>query len=296
MKKSNFLSVIASLFAMAIPVLVLTFLFSFRTVGAGHVKVVTQFGRTTGRVLEPGAHFIAPFIQGTKQYSTKKVTYEVTSSEKQKESDADYKDYPVDTNTADGQPVDVYYTIRFSVDPTKANWVLQNIGTEDALVEKIVKTESRVWARNIPRRYNAETLYQGEGTEQVQNEIFERLQPIFSSNGLILDSVGVRELAFTEEFINAIKEKQVAAVRIETEKNHAEAAKYEKEKTITQAQAEAEAQRLQRETLDSAVLEKLTLEVEKVKAEAMKISAEKGQKVVPDTIVGSGSNILYTLD
>lgn len=260
MKKSNFLNTFAALIVLAIPVLMLMFLFSFKTVGAGHVKVVTQFGRTTGRVLDPGAHFIAPFIQGTKQYSTKKVTYEVTSKEKQKDSEADYKDYPVDTNTADGQPVDVFYTIRFSVDPTKANWVLQNIGSEDSLVEKIVKTESRVWARNIPRRYNAETLYQGEGTEQVQNEIFERLQPIFEDNGLILDSVGVRELAFTEEFINAIKEKQVAAVRIETEKNHAEAAKFEKEKTITQAEAQAEAQRLQRETISDEVLEKMWIE------------------------------------
>ena len=45
---------------------VVFFLFSsFRAIGAGEVGVVTRFGKVTGRVLDPGAHFIIPFLEKT---------------------------------------------------------------------------------------------------------------------------------------------------------------------------------------------------------------------------------------
>lgn len=244
-----------------IPFLIITFLFSFRAVSAGKVGVVTQFGRVTGRTIEPGANFIVPYIQGIKTYSTKKVTYETTSEEKQKESDADYKDYPVDTNTSDGQKVDIFFTVRFSVDPTKAGWVTQNIGNEKDLVEKIVKTESRVWARSIPREYSADILYTGDGVVQAQNAIFEKLKPTFENNGLILDSFGIREVKFSDDYIKAVEAKQVEAVKIETARNQAEAAKFKKEQTITEAEAEAERQRLLQQSLSSEVLQNKFYEV-----------------------------------
>ena len=109
-------------------------LLSFRTVPSGEVAVVTRFGQVTGRVLNPGASLIWPFVEGTVYYNTKKITYETVPVEKKTSSNADYKDFPVDTNTKDGQPVDISYTVRFSVDPTKATWVAQNIGPEEALV------------------------------------------------------------------------------------------------------------------------------------------------------------------
>jgi len=232
-------------------------------IGAGEVGVVTRFGRVTGRVLEPGAHLIIPVVERTSNYNTKKIIYETTASDKQQYSEADYKDFPVDTNTEDGQQVDIFYTVRFNIDPTKAAWVAQNIGPEIALVEKVVKTESRIWARNVPRRFSAETLYTGDGSIQVQNQIFDALKNTFEENGLILDSVGIREIKFTEQYIGAIEAKQIEAVKVETEKNKAEQAKFQKEARITQAEGQAQEQRLQRETLNAQVLEKIKLDNQK---------------------------------
>lgn len=227
---------------------------AFTVVDTGEVKVITQFGRVTGRVLEPGSHLKLPIAQGTLRYSTKKVTYETSTEESQKNSEADFKDYPVDTNTRDGQQVDVYYTIRFSVDPTKATYIAQNIGGEDALVEKIVKTESRIWARNIPREFEADQLYTGSVVE-VQNKIADSLRPTFEANGIFLDSVGIREIKFSDEYVKAIEAKQIEAVKIETAKNQAEAAKFKKEQTITEAEADAERQRLLQQSLSGEVLQ-----------------------------------------
>jgi len=233
---------------------------TFKIVRAGEVAVVTRFGRVTGRILEPGPHLILPFVENITTYNTKKIIYETTTSDKQFGSMADYKDYPVDTNTEDGQQVNIFYTVRFSVDPTKAAWVAQNIGSEIDLVEKVVKTESRIWARNIPRRFSAENLYTGDGSLKVQNEIFDSLKPTFTNNGLILDSVGIREIQFTDQYVSAIEAKQIEAVKVETEKNKAEQAKYQKEGRITQAEGQAEEQRLQRETLSDQIIEKIRLD------------------------------------
>jgi len=197
------------------------------------------------------------------QINTKKIIYETAILDKQQLSDADYKDFPVDTNTEDGQQVDIFYTVRFNIDPTKSAWVAQNIGSEIALVEKVVKTESRIWARNVPRRFTAETLYTGDGSIQVQNQIYDALKDTFEENGLVLDSVGIREIKFTEQYIGAIEAKQIEAVKVETEKNKAEQAIFQKEARITQAEGQAQEQRLQRETLDAQVLQKIKLDNQK---------------------------------
>lgn len=246
-----------------IALVIFTTLLGVRTVDAGEVGVVIKFGQVTGRVLEPGAHTVIPFVEGVRIYNTKKVTYETSTEEKQKGSNADYRDYPVDTNTADGQPVDIAYTIRFSVDPTQVTTVANTIGTQNDLVEKIVKTESRIWARNIPRQLQAEVLYTGTGSETMQNEIFDVLQPIFLRNGLILDTVGIREIYFDVAYIDAIKAKQIEGVAVETAKNTAEKAKFEKEARITKAEGEAQEQELQKLTLSGEVLRKFELDNQK---------------------------------
>ena len=244
-----------------LPLLILgSVLLGVRIVEPGTVHVVVRMGRVTGRTLSPGLNYVVPFIEKTLTYNTKLVTYETAIAEKQRTSDADYVDYPVDTNTLDGQPVDIAYTIRFSVDPTMATWIAQNIGNEHSLVEKIVKTESRIWARNVPREFEAEVLYTGKGSLEVQNKLEEHLIPVFSDNGLVLDRVGIREIYFDMEYVDAIRAKQVEAVKVETAKNTALKAEEEKKARITRAEGEAREQELQQKTLTDQLIRKMWIE------------------------------------
>ncbi|MGM0367742.1 MAG: prohibitin family protein, partial [Actinomycetota bacterium] len=185
-------------------------------VQAGNVQVLTQFGRTVGVTFTPGAHFKVPFIQNTVNYSTRQVTYE--TSDQPEASQASYTDYSVDTTSSDGQQVQLKYTIRFSIDSSQAEWVLNNIGTMDELVEKVVKAEARSLARNIPKKYTAFQLY-SEQVFVVQDELQNRLEPIFKSNGIILDEFLLRKIDFTDEYFNVLEEKQIAEERIELERN-----------------------------------------------------------------------------
>jgi len=264
---------------IVVVIVVLLFIFlnsTIRIVQAGSVQVVTRFGAVTKRVLQPGASFIVPFMDSTLTYNTKKVIYEATAEDKQRGSDADYKDFPVDTNTKDGQQVIIYYTVRFSVNPEEVTWVAQHIGDEHDLVEKIVKTDSRIWTRNIPREFEAEQLYTGNVAE-VQLKIEDKLQPIFKDNGIILDEVGIREIKFTDEYVKSIEAKQIEFVKIQTEKNIAEQAKYQKEARITQAEGQQREQELLRQSITAELLQKLWI--------------EKWNGTLP-TVMGSTSNLL----
>ena len=259
-------------------IIALLALTSFRLVKAGTVKVVTRFGRVTGRMLRPGAHFIIPLAEGTITYNTKKVTYE--ASNEPKRSKATYTDIPVDTTTLDGQQIELNYTARFSIDPTKAGWIANNIGTEADIVEKIVKTDTRIHARNIAREFNAADLYTGN-ISKVQKAIEDALRPIFEENGLILDEFGIRSIAFTDEYINAIEAKQIEKERVITEENIAKQEEFRKEARITRAEGQAEEQRLQRATLTDTLL--------------MKMWIEKWSGEVPNVVTGDQGNLLFQI-
>lgn len=234
-----------------------SFFSSMAQVKYGNTAVVTRMGKVTDRTLTPGMHFKLPFIEGVVKYNTQKITYETSDNPDQ--SDANYTDYPADTTTKDGQQVKVRYTVRFSVDPNKVQWVANNVGKEDEVVEKIVKTESRIHVRNTVREFNAEELYTGN-IEQVQVEIQDRLTTIFEENGLILDSFGIRQVTFEQEYVDAIEAKQIAKEGVITQQNIAEQEKYKKEAAITKAEGEAEAQRLQQQTLNNFIIQKMWIE------------------------------------
>ena len=208
----------------------------FVIVQAGNVRVLTQFGRTVGVTFEPGLHIKIPFIQNTVNYSTRQVTYE--TSDFPETSRANYPDFTVDTTSLDGQQIQLKYTIRFSIDGKQAEWILNNIGTMDNLVEKVVKTEARSLSRNIPKKYTAAQLY-SEQVFDVQNEIGETLGPIFERNGIVLDEFLLRKIEFTEEYFNILEEKQIAEERIVVEQNILAQERIKKEQAIVKAEAEA---------------------------------------------------------
>ncbi|MCB1712829.1 MAG: hypothetical protein KDH96_10225, partial [Candidatus Riesia sp.] len=96
--------------------------------------------------------------------------------------------------------------------------------------------------------------------QEVQNKIYDTLSKTFKENGIILDSVGIREIKFTEQYISAVEAKQIEAVKVDTAKNIAAQAEFEKEARITQAEGQAREQELQRATISDELLEKMWIE------------------------------------
>ncbi len=230
---------------------------AFTVIDNGTVGVVTRFGQVQDKVMKPGLNFKIPFADHVLIYNTQKIIYE--TSQTPRDSAADYTDYPIETTTEDGQQIQVTYSVRFSVDPDKVTWLANNLGTEAQIVEKVVKTDTRVNTRNIPRQYRAIDLYTGN-IQDVSAQIAETLRPLFEANGIILDEFGIRNVIFSNEYIDAIESKQIEAEKIVTEQNIAEQEKYKKQAAITKAEGEAESQKLQQETLTDALLQKMWIE------------------------------------
>jgi regulator of protease activity HflC (stomatin/prohibitin superfamily) len=227
-------------------------------VEAGTVAVVKQFGKVI-TVFRPGLNFKIPFIQETVGYRTQEIIYE--TSEDPASSSADYPDFEVDTATSDGQQISARFTVRFRIEAARASDILQNLGTEQEMVEKVVKANARVRVRNILKRFQAADLYSGNVADAEQ-AIEGQLRTDYETEGIQLVFFGLRSVKFTDDYKQAVEDKQIEAERINTKENQAKQAEFDKKRIITEAEAEAERQRLER------------IGVAQGQAEATKLQAE----------------------
>ena len=208
---------------------------SFVVIEAGTVGVVKRLGAVR-QEMAPGLHVILPFIDKVVRYPTIKKTYE--ASDNPAESQADFPDIIVSALTSDGQQIRVGLTARFMIQPGKASWILQNLGTEREFVEKVVKTELRGSGRRVPTKFAAIDLYTKKSYE-AQQALFDEVFPKFEKNGLILDEIILRNITFTPEYAKTLEEKQIALENITTEKNKLEQEKIRKEQKIVAAEGDA---------------------------------------------------------
>jgi regulator of protease activity HflC (stomatin/prohibitin superfamily) len=238
---------------------------SYVQIQYGTVGVVTRFGAVTGRVMQPGLNWKIPLIEGVERYRTQEIIYQTVG---EAESQAEYVDFPTDTTTADGQQIILKYSIRFRIDPERVGWIANNIGNERDVVEKVVKFHSRILARNIPKEYEALDLYTGN-IQAVQDQFEAQLTPLFAEKGIVLDSFGLRKIEFTEDYKQAVEQKQIEAENVITEQNRAEQAIYQAQAQVERAKGEAQ-----------STIERARGDAEKVKllagaeAEAIRIKGE----------------------
>jgi len=106
-------------------------------------------------------------------------------------------------------------------------------------VEKVVKFHSRILARNIPKEYAALDLYTGN-IQAVQDQFEEQLRPLLVEKGIILESFGLRKIEFTEDYRQAVEQKQIEAENVITEQHRAEQAIYQAQARVEMAKGEAQ--------------------------------------------------------
>jgi regulator of protease activity HflC (stomatin/prohibitin superfamily) len=219
--------------------------------------------------MQPGLNWKIPLVEGVLRYRTQEIIYQTVG---ETESQAEYVDFPTDTTTADGQQIILKYSIRFRIDPERMGWIANNIGDERDVVEKVVKFHSRILARNIPKEYEALDLYTGN-IQDVQDQFEEQLAPLFAEKGIVLDSFGLRKIEFTEDYKQAVEQKQIEAEKVITEQNRAEQAIYQAQAHVEIAKGEAQ-----------STIERARGDAEKVKllaeaeAEAIQVKGEALEK------------------
>lgn len=208
-------------------------------VDAGEACVIKQGGQIQ-RVENPGFHWKKPFLEKMVCYSTRSVVYEVVNDPNSSESEADYVDFLVDGVTIDGQPITITYTIRYRINADNLSMIHEDVAINmDQVNERVIKFHSRPIVRQILNTHTAEELYLG-GLDTISTEIFDQLAPRFASSGVTLEYFEIKRPGFSEEYTQAIENKQLEIERAEAEKNRLETERQttavEREKAERQAE------------------------------------------------------------
>lgn len=234
---------------------------AFVVVDAGHTGVVVTLGKVNEGVLQEGIHLKIPFVQ-----SVVKIDNRIQKLEVQTEA-----------FSKDLQSVDTTLAINYRVDTAKSYSIYKNIGAnyEDVLVTPAVNEVLKA----ITATYTAEETVTNRAL--ISDGLVTGLNEKLNSIGLYVTDVNIIDFDFSDAFITAIEEKQVAQqqlLKAETEKKTA----------ITNAEAEAEAAKIRADgeaEANSTIAKSLTDEV----LENKKIDKWNGE--LPK-VSGSGGTII----
>lgn len=193
---------------------------SFVVVEAGHTGVVVTMGAVNEGVLQEGIHLKAPFVQDVVKIDNRIQKLEVNT----------------EAFSKDLQSVKTVLAINYRVDTAKSYSIYKNIGAdyENVLVVPAVNEVLKA----ITSQYTAE--------ESVTNRVLisdglvKGLNEKLNDLGLYITDVNIIDFDFSEAFITAIEEKQVAQQQLLK-------AETEKQTAITNAQASAEAAKIKAE-------------------------------------------------
>jgi prohibitin 1 len=174
---------------LAIVILILVYA-SVAYVPAGHVGVLTLFGRVTGDVLQEGTHFVNPFkINNTMSVRTQelKETASVPSDE--------------------GLVMTLDTSLLFRLSPEKAAEVFRTIGPNYVLV--VVEPNLRSTIRAVTSQHSANALYTG-AREEVAQQINKELVQQLGARGVEVQSVLLRDIQLPQMLKGSIEAKQQA--------------------------------------------------------------------------------------
>lgn len=209
--KFNFKKFIPAIIAVIAVIIVAVNCFSI--VEPGHTGVIVTLGKVKNSTLQEGIHVKAPFVQQVVKIDNRILKLEV-------ETEAFSKDLQTVTTTL---------AVNYRVDSSKSYSIYKNIGADYETV--LVTPAINEVLKAITAKYTAEESVTNRAliSEGLVKGLNEKLNDI----GLYVTDVNIINFDFSEAFITAIEEKQVAQQKLLK-------AETEKQTAITNAEAEAE--------------------------------------------------------
>lgn len=235
-------------------------------VEAGHTGVVVTLGKVNDGVLQEGIHFKAPFVQ-----KVVKIDNRITKLEVQTEA-----------FSKDLQTVTTTLAINYRVDTSKSFSIYKNIGADYETV--LVTPAVNEVLKATTAKYTAEESVTNRAL--ISDGLVEGLNEKLNSIGLYVTDVNIINFDFSEAFITAIEEKQVAQQKLlksETDKQTAIINAEANAETIRiTAEAEAKANQIINDSLSKNVIE--YNKVEKWNGELPKVTGSSGSLVSFDSL------------
>lgn len=192
----------AGLVAIALAFVVVA-LGSFVTVDAGQLGVKVFFGRVESDVLENGFHVINPLTEVVMMDGrTQAYTMSGRANEGQVQGDD-----AISVLSGDGLTLKLEVTVQYHLTPATAPTVYKTLAND--YVERVVRPETRAALRDAAVGFQATDLYSVRRAEFV-NTVKEKLTRAFSTRGIALENVLLRDVVLPDKVRAAIDEKIAA--------------------------------------------------------------------------------------
>ncbi len=223
--------------------LLLTIISSFFViVHAGQRGVLMRFGEVQKEVLGEGIHLIVPIINTVQNLSVRVQSQEISA----------------EASSKDLQDVFADVALNWHIIPEEANDIFQQIGDEQAIVERIINPAVEEVLKAVMAQYTAEEIITER--EQVKARVDDSLITRLATYHVAVNDISLVHVHFSERFGDAVEAKQVAEQEAKRAGFMAIKAVKQAEARVNLAKGEAEAQRLIRETLTPAIIRKQTIE------------------------------------
>jgi regulator of protease activity HflC (stomatin/prohibitin superfamily) len=202
------------------------------TVGMG--VVFLQLGYRA-KPLGPGLHFIIPFLESVVPYSVARKTYTMsgTTGEGQVQGDDS-----IEARTKDGQQVYIDASVIYTIDP--AQLIDLHIRWQGRYEDNVVRPVVRAAIRDAVSQFGVEEIVSTKRTE-LEKMISDTIEKGLTDNNLILSDFLLRNIRFSDQYAQAVEQKQIAEQQALQAKLVVEQKKQEAEQARQVAQGTADA-------------------------------------------------------
>jgi len=185
--------------------------------------------------LDPGLHWIVPFLENVKLYPISRQTYTMSavSGEGQVQGDDS-----ITARTSDGQEVLIDASLIFSIDPSEV--VKINIQWQDRYINDVVRPLARGTIRDAVSQFGVQEVYSTKRSDMTK-QISDQLGKVLAENGLTLVDFVLRNITFSPEYAASVEQKQIAEQQAQQAKFTVEQRKQEAEQARQVAQGQADA-------------------------------------------------------
>jgi prohibitin 1 len=199
------------------------------------VVITVGQGGILPNALDPGLHWIIPFVQRVQLYSIARETYTMSSSVAEGQVTGDDS---IEARTKDGQQVYIDASVIYQVDP--AHVVDLHIIWQDRYQDNVVRPVVRAAIRDAVSQFGVEEIVSTKRTE-LEKDINDTIESGMAANNLIMNDFLLRNIRFSDQYAAAVEQKQIAeqqaqqaALVVEQKKQEAEQARQ-----VAQGQADA---------------------------------------------------------
>ncbi len=203
-------------------ILVIGFAGPFVEVPAGNVGVVTNFGQVQVVTREPGLHIVIPIVQHVTNVDTRGQPHQFEE---------------IDAASRERQTVRLTGTMNYHIDGQFASDLFQRVGTDFA--EKIIDPAFNDFIKTVVPSYSVNEILAKR--DEIRSLAKDLLGANLAQYHIIVDDIYIANIAFSDEFQQAIEDKQVAEQRVQTEQQILAQKQIQAQQAVAQAKGEADA-------------------------------------------------------